>query len=96
MPRTIQTSATGPRTGEDPYHAFLGVPILRGGRVIGVLAVQNRTHRTYDDEEVETLQTIAMVLAEIVSSEANDASGVLTGLGIAPLRPIEDERQGAG
>ncbi|WP_370373331.1 GAF domain-containing protein [Henriciella pelagia] len=34
-----------PETGEDPYHAFLGVPILRGGRVIGVLTVQNRTER---------------------------------------------------
>lgn len=55
-----------PETGEDPFHAFLGVPILRGGRVIGVLTVQNRTERGYDDEEIDTLQTIAMVLAEIV------------------------------
>ncbi|MFN4024996.1 MAG: phosphoenolpyruvate--protein phosphotransferase [Hyphomonas sp.] len=55
-----------PETGEDPFHAFLGVPILRTGRVIGVLVVQNRTERVYRDEEVETLQTIAMVLAEIV------------------------------
>lgn len=55
-----------PETGEDPFHAFLGVPILRGGRVIGVLTVQNRTERVYGDEEVDTLQTIAMVLAEIV------------------------------
>src|SRR4051794_11482167 len=29
-----------PETGEDPYHAFLGVPLLRGGRSIGVLVVQ--------------------------------------------------------
>ncbi|CAN0411755.1 unnamed protein product, partial [Scytosiphon promiscuus] len=55
-----------PETGEDPFHAFLGVPILRGGRVIGVLTVQNRTERAYDDEEIDTLQTIAMVLAELV------------------------------
>ncbi|MEZ5998007.1 MAG: phosphoenolpyruvate--protein phosphotransferase [Hyphomonas sp.] len=55
-----------PETGEDPFHAFLGVPILRGGRVIGVLTVQNRTERLYGDEEIDTLQTIAMVLAEIV------------------------------
>ena len=32
-----------PETGEDPFHAFLGVPLLRGGRPIGVLVVQNRT-----------------------------------------------------
>lgn len=58
-----------PETGEDPYHAFLGVPILRGGRVIGVLTVQNRTERIYDDDEVDSLQTIAMVLAEVVAAE---------------------------
>ncbi len=57
-----------PETGEDPYHGFMGVPILRGGRVLGVLVVQNRTERNYDDEELEALQTIAMVLAEIVAS----------------------------
>ncbi len=64
-----------PETGEDPYHGFLGVPILRGGRVLGVLVVQNKTERSYDDEEMEALQTIAMVLAEIVAAaldERND------------------------
>lgn len=55
-----------PETGEDPFHAFLGVPILRTGGVTGVLVVQNKTERTYRDEEVDTLQTISMVLAEIV------------------------------
>ena len=45
----------------------MGVPILRGGRVIGVLAVQNRTRRNYTEEEIETLQTVAMVLAEMVA-----------------------------
>lgn len=63
-----------PETGEDPYHAFLGVPILRGGRVIGVLTVQNRTERIYDEDEVETLQTIAMVIAEVVASDESQAS----------------------
>ncbi|MGH1420184.1 MAG: phosphoenolpyruvate--protein phosphotransferase [Hyphomonas sp.] len=55
-----------PETGEDPFHAFLGVPILRGGRVIGVLTVQNRTERLYVEDEIDSLQTISMVLAEIV------------------------------
>lgn len=63
-----------PETGEDPYHAFLGVPILRGGRVIGVLTVQNRTERVYDEDEIETLQTIAMVIAEVVAKEAGNIS----------------------
>lgn len=59
-----------PETGEEVFHSMMGVPILRGGRVIGVLAVQNRTRRNYTDEEVETLQTVAMVLAELVASGA--------------------------
>jgi phosphotransferase system enzyme I (PtsP) len=57
-----------PETGEDPYQSMLGVPILRGPKAVGVLAVQNRTHRHYGEEEVEALQTIAMVLAEMVVS----------------------------
>ena len=61
-----------PETGEDPYHAFLGVPILRGGRLIGVLTVQNRTERAYGEDEIETLQTIAMVLAELAVTVTDD------------------------
>jgi phosphotransferase system enzyme I (PtsP) len=57
-----------PETGEEIYHSLMGVPILRGGRVLGVLVVQNRTRRHYTEEEVEALQTIAMVLAEIAAS----------------------------
>ena len=34
-----------PETGEEIYHSLMGVPILRGGRVLGVLVVQNRTPR---------------------------------------------------
>ncbi len=64
-----------PETGEDPYHAFLGVPILRGGQVVGVLTVQNRTERTYEDDEIESLQTIAMVLAEIVTGRSSATEG---------------------
>jgi len=73
-----------PETGEDPFHSFLGVPILRGGRVLGVLVVQNRTERLYDDEEVEALQTIAMVLAELVAAAADGLSASLR-----QTRPVE-------
>nr|WP_281431859.1 phosphoenolpyruvate--protein phosphotransferase [Rhizobium setariae] len=57
-----------PETGEELYHSFLGVPILRAGRALGVLVVQNRAQRHYSDDEVEALETIAMVLAEMVAS----------------------------
>lgn len=78
-----------PETGEEIYHSLAGVPILRAGRVLGVLAVQNRTRRQYDEEEIETLQTIAMVLAELVSAghivSPNEVQQV-DGIGLLPLR----------
>jgi phosphotransferase system enzyme I (PtsP) len=55
-------------TGEEIYHSFLGVPILRAGNTLGVLVVQNRAQRTYSEEEEEALQTTAMVLAEMIAS----------------------------
>jgi len=57
-----------PETGEEIYHSLMGVPILRSGRVLGVLAVQNRTPRNYSEDEIEALETIAMVLAELAAS----------------------------
>jgi phosphotransferase system, enzyme I, PtsP len=57
-----------PETGEEIYHSFLGVPILRAGRTLGVLVVQNRTMRTYREDEVEALETTGMVLAEMIAS----------------------------
>src|SRR5580704_5546671 len=57
-----------PETGEENYNAFLGVPILRAGNTLGVLVVQNRARRTYSEEEVEALQTTAMVVAEMIAS----------------------------
>ncbi len=71
-----------PETGEEIYHAFLGVPILRAGNTLGVLVVQNRAQRTYSEEEEEALQTTAMVLAEMI------ASGELSALAKPGLEPV--------
>ncbi|MFI4973571.1 MAG: phosphoenolpyruvate--protein phosphotransferase [Caulobacterales bacterium] len=76
-----------PETGEDPFHAFLGVPLLRGGRTVGVLVVQNRTSRTYAEDEVEDLQIIAMVLAEMVAAGELLGQTELKDVEIAPHRP---------
>ena len=76
-----------PETGEDPDHAFLGVPLLRGGRPIGVLVVQNRAARVYDADEVEDLQTIAMVLAEMVAGGELLGEVELRDVEVAPHRP---------
>jgi phosphotransferase system, enzyme I, PtsP len=70
-----------PETGEEIYHSFLGVPVLRAGNTLGVLVVQNRAKRTYSEEEVEALQTTAMVLAEMI------ASGELSALALPGAEP---------
>ncbi len=75
-----------PETGEEIYQSFLGVPVLRGGATLGVLVVQNRARRTYSEEEIEALQTTAMLLAEmIVSGELQSITG--QGAPIAARRP---------
>jgi phosphotransferase system enzyme I (PtsP) len=70
-----------PETGEEIYHSFLGVPILRAGNTLGVLVVQNRAARSYSEDEEEALQTTAMVLAETI------ASGELSALAKPGLEP---------
>jgi phosphotransferase system, enzyme I, PtsP len=57
-----------PETGEEIYRSLMGVPILRGGRVLGVLVVQNQILRRYTEDEIEVLQTIAMIVAELAAS----------------------------
>src|SRR5262249_3613463 len=55
-----------PEAGEDPYHSFLGVPLLEGGALQGVLVVQTREQRIFSDEEVRTLVAVAAQLAPLV------------------------------
>jgi len=57
-----------PETGEELFHSFAGVPIVRKERAIGVLAVQHAEPRAYDDVEIEALQTVAMVLSELIAN----------------------------
>lgn len=84
-------------TGEEKFHAFVGVPILHRSKVVGVLVVQDKQHKVFTDDQVEVLQTVAMVLAELNESgrlvgkgELQEASGStlfsqhLSGMKFAP------------
>ncbi|HLI11026.1 MAG TPA: phosphoenolpyruvate--protein phosphotransferase [Alphaproteobacteria bacterium] len=87
-----------PETGEEIYHSLVGVPILRDGRVLGVLVVQNRTQRHYTEEEVEILETVAMVLAEtLATGELVGASELAPtdGIALLPVR-LDGMRINAG
>ena len=54
-------------TGEERFHSFAGVPIIRLETPIGVLAVQHADPRRYEEVEIEALQTVAMVLSEMLA-----------------------------
>ena len=78
-----------PETGEDPYSSFLAVPILKGGRVLGVLVVQSIESRTFKEEEVEDLLTVAMVIGEIIVDDERigGANAALKGIPLAAVKP---------
>ena len=82
-----------PETGEEIYHSFLGVPILRGGRTLGVVTVQHKEQHRFEPDEIEGMETVAMVLAELV---ANGELSTLTRTGIEldTARPLTVEGSG--
>ncbi|MBV9736216.1 MAG: GAF domain-containing protein [Acidisphaera sp.] len=90
-----------PETGEEPFISLLAVPVRRAGHTMGVLAVQNRAPRSYAEDEVEVLETVAMLLAEVLAAAgASDgaeegvaatlprrfpASSLVPGLAVGPV-----------
>ena len=58
-----------PELGEEEYKSFLGVPLVRWNRSIGVITLQNKQVHEYSRLEIEILETVAMVLSETVASE---------------------------
>ena len=57
-----------PETKEKAFKSLLGVPIIRGDTLFGVIAVQTTQTQGFSDDITETMQTIAMVLAEILAT----------------------------
>jgi len=57
-----------PETGEELFHAFAGVPIVRREASVGVLCIQHAEPRGYAEVEIEALQTVAMVLSELIAN----------------------------
>jgi phosphotransferase system, enzyme I, PtsP len=57
-----------PETGEELFHSFAGVPIVRREVAAGVLCIQHAEPRRYEEVEIEALQTVAMVLSELITN----------------------------
>ena len=68
-----------PETGEDAFASMLAVPVRRAGRTLGVITLQNKLPRRYAEDEVEVLETVAMVVAELLAA-AGATDGAEEGL----------------
>ncbi len=73
-----------PETGEEPFTSLIAVPVRRAGRVVGVLVAQNRAARHYSEDEVDVLETVTMLLAELLAASGAEGGA---GEGIAATVP---------
>lgn len=81
-------------TGEDALHSFMGVPLIRSGKSLGVLVLQNKISRRYADGEVDAAQAVATLIAEIAASGELFGAETTQEVGAVLTRP--DRLQGKG
>lgn len=77
-----------PETGEEPYQGFCGVPLLRDGKVRGVLVVQSAKNQTFAPELVDMLATVAMLVTELLTGAAIVTRDEVIASGSASLEPL--------
>ena len=64
---------------EDSYEAFLSVPLMSRGRVVGVINLQHRQHHVYRRREIRLISTIGFLVgAEIEMARLEDANSNLS------------------
>jgi phosphotransferase system enzyme I (PtsP) len=84
-PLNLENAAGHPRyryfaeTGEERYASFLGTPIIHHRRVVGVLVIQQKERRQFDEGEEAFLVTMSAQLAGVIAHA--EATGSIRGLG---------------
>ncbi len=84
-PLNLEDAASHPRfryfaeTGEERYASFLGAPIIHHRRVMGVLVIQQKERRQFDEGEEAFLVTMSAQLAGVIAHA--EATGSIRGLG---------------
>ncbi|MFI8480258.1 phosphoenolpyruvate--protein phosphotransferase [Pseudomonas sp. NPDC078700] len=84
-PLNLENAAAHPRyryfaeTGEERYASFLGSPIIHHRRVMGVLVIQQKERRQFDEGEEAFLVTMSAQLAGVIAHA--EATGSIRGLG---------------
>ncbi len=79
-------------TGEEQFSSFLGVPIIHHRKVLGVLVVQHREMRCFDEGEEAFLVTLSAQLAGVIA--AAEATGAI--LGVSPSGQRKSDTSFAG
>lgn len=83
-PLNLEDAASHPRfryfaeTGEERYASFLGAPIIHQRRIVGVLVVQQKERRLFDEGEEAFLVTMSAQLSGVIAHA--EATGTLRGL----------------
>lgn len=84
-PLNLEDAAAHPRyryfaeTGEERYASFLGSPIIHHRKVMGVLVIQQKERRQFDEGEEAFLVTMSAQLAGVIAHA--EATGSIRGLG---------------
>ena len=84
-PLNLENAADHPRyryfaeTGEEKFASFLGAPIIHHRRVVGVLVIQQKERRQFDEGEEAFLVTMSAQLAGVIAHA--EATGSIRGLG---------------
>ncbi|EAR21433.1 phosphoenolpyruvate--protein phosphotransferase [Nitrococcus mobilis] len=87
-----------PETGEERFHAFLGVPIIHYRQLLGVLVVQRQERRRFDDDEVAFMVTMAAQLAGVIAyaQAVGSIDAPHSGRRAGPIRPLTGVAGAAG
>ncbi len=80
-----------PESGEDLFHSFLGTPIVHHGVVHGVIVVQQRTPRLFDEDHVAFMITLASQIGGSISQVT--ISQEVSQRGRSGLRPRKDQQR---
>lgn len=84
-PLNLENASEHPRyryfaeTGEERYASFLGSPIIHHRKVMGVLVIQQKERRQFDEGEEAFLVTMSAQLAGVIAHA--EATGSIRGLG---------------
>jgi len=79
-------------TGEEAFSSFLGVPIIHHRKVLGVLVVQHREKRCFDEGEEAFLITLSAQLSGVIASA--EATGAIQGVSPSGQRKLDSSFPG--